>query len=70
MMTTAILLFARMAPFSTGDMVQIIFVLAVCGFVLWLLMTFVKMQPPFPQIIMFVVVAGLIWWLLTKFGVI
>lgn len=69
-MTNALLFLARMAPFKTGDMIQIVFVLAVCGFVLWLLMRFVKMEPPFPQIIMFVVVVCLIWWLLTKFGVI
>jgi hypothetical protein len=68
-MTTALLLFARVAPFNPRDMIQIIFVLAICGFALWILLRFVKMAEPFPQIIMFVVVCGLIWWLLTKFGV-
>lgn len=56
-------------PFSLRDGIEIVLVLVVCGFALWLLVNYVKMQPPFPQIIIFVVVVMMVWWLLTRFGV-
>lgn len=64
------MLFMRTAAFGLRDGIQIILVLAICGFALWVLLTFVKMQPPFPQIIIFVVVIMLVWWLLSRFGLI
>jgi len=70
MVTALSMVLLKMAPFAGKDIVQIVFALAICGFLLWLLLKYVPMQPPFPQIIMFVVVALLIWWLLSKFGMI
>ncbi len=69
MLGTLTMLFMRTAAFSLRDGIMIVLVLVVCGFALWLLVTYVKMQPPFPQIIIFVVVLMLVWWLLARSGV-
>lgn len=50
-------------------MIQLIILLAVFGFLLYLLNTYVPMAPPFKAIINFVVVLILILYLLNVFGI-
>jgi len=49
--------------------VQAVLVLAVVGFLLWLLLTYVPMAKPFPQIIVFVAVLCVVLWLLSALGI-
>jgi hypothetical protein len=58
----------HVAPFSLREGIIVVVVLAVCGFLLWLLFDNVPMTKPFPAVIMFVVFVMVLWWLLTRFG--
>ena len=49
-------------------LIQIVVVLAVVGLLLWLVLKYIPMAPPFPQIITVVVVICVILWLLQVFG--
>jgi len=51
------------------DLIQLLVVLIVVGVVLWLLNTYVPMQPPIKTIINVVVVLVLCLWLLQAFGI-
>ena len=53
-----------------GALVGVIIVLAIIGVCLWLLVTYVPMQPPFPQIIVVIVVLCVVLWLLTLVGIV
>lgn len=50
-------------------LIQIVVSLAVVGVLLWLLLTYVPMAAPIPQIITAVVVICVVIWLLNVFGV-
>ena len=50
-------------------LIQIVIVLAVVGFLLWLVMTYIPMPDPFKKIIMVVVVIFVVLWLLSAFGI-
>lgn len=49
------------------DLISLIVVLLVVGLILWLINTYVPLQPPFKQIINVVVVIAVILWLLKTF---
>ena len=51
------------------SLIGLIVVLAVVGFVLWLVMTYSPMPAPFKNVILVIVVLVLILWLLQVFGV-
>jgi hypothetical protein len=51
------------------DLLSILVVLVVCGLALYLVLTYVPMAAPFPQIITVVVVLVMCLWLLRAFGV-
>jgi hypothetical protein len=51
------------------DLIQLIVVLVVVGVILWLINTYVPMQPPFKTIINIVVILVLCLWLLSAFGI-
>lgn len=51
-------------------MIEILLVLAIAGFLLWFLQTYVPMAPPFRVVINFVVVICLICWMLSFLGLI
>lgn len=50
-------------------MISLILTLALVGFVLWLVLTYVPMPAPFPNIIVVLVVICLLLWLLRVFGI-
>jgi hypothetical protein len=50
------------------NIIYLILILAVIGFLLWLLLTYVPMPKPFPQIIVGIAVVAVILWLLSAFG--
>jgi hypothetical protein len=50
-------------------LIGLILTLAVVGFILWLIITYIPMPAPFKNIIVVVVVIVLILWLLQAFGV-
>jgi hypothetical protein len=51
------------------DLISLIVVLVVVGVILWLINTYIPMQPPFKQIVNVVVIIALILWILSAFGV-
>lgn len=46
----------------------LILILAIIGFVLWLVLTYIPMPAPFKSIITVIIVIALILWLLQVFG--
>lgn len=51
------------------DLIQLLIVLVVAGVILWLINTYIPMQPPIKTIINIVVVLILCIWLLQAFGI-
>jgi hypothetical protein len=51
-------------------LIQVIIVLVIVGFVMWLINTYVPMAAPIKTILNAVVVIALVLWLLTVFGII
>lgn len=51
------------------DLISLIITLAVVGFALWLLLTYIPMPDPVKKVIVAVVVLVLVVWLLQAFGV-
>jgi len=51
-------------------MIEVLVVLVVVGVVLWLVNTYVPMQPPFKAIINVVVLIAVLLWILSAFGLI
>jgi hypothetical protein len=49
--------------------IHLIIVLALVGLLMWLVNTYVPMQPPYKQIMNIVVIVAVILWLLSVFGV-
>ena len=50
-------------------LISLIVSLAVVGFLLWLVITYILMPEPFKKVILVVVVLVLVLWLLQVFGV-
>ncbi len=50
-------------------MIQLMLTLAIVGFVLWLLLTYVPMPDPFKKLLVVLVVVCVIVWLMGVFGV-
>lgn len=50
-------------------LIQVIIVLIVVGFVLWLINRFIPMASSIKSILNIVVVIAVIWWLLNLFGI-
>lgn len=50
------------------DPIHVLIILAVIGLLLWLVLTYIPMAPPFPRIITAVVVVITVLWLLQNFG--
>lgn len=50
-------------------MIELVLTLALVGFLLWLITTYIPMAPPIKNIITVVVVVCIILWLLNYFGV-
>lgn len=50
------------------SLITVVLVLAVMGFLCWLLFTKIPMASPFKEIITFVIVLAVILWLLSFFG--
>lgn len=46
------------------DLITLILVLAVVGFCLWLIVTYIPMPPPIKQVIIVIVVVVIVLWLL------
>lgn len=53
-----------------GSLIGVIIVLAIIGVAMWLLVTYVPMQPPFPTIIVVIVVLFVVLWLLSLVGIV
>lgn len=51
------------------SIITLLLVLAVVGFCLWLVLTYVPMPAPFKQVIVVIVVIALLLWLLNAFGI-
>ncbi len=51
------------------SILAVLLVLVIVGFLTWLLIQFVPMEPPFKQIIVGVIVILTVLWLLQNFGV-
>lgn len=51
------------------QLITVVLVLAILGFVCWLLFTKIPMQSPFREIAMFVIVLAVVLWLLSFFGI-
>ena len=49
-------------------LLQLVEVLIVVGFLLWLVNRFIPMQASIKSILNAVVVSGVVWWLLNAFG--
>jgi hypothetical protein len=52
------------------SIVSVVIVLCVVGVLLWLVNTYLPMQPPFKTLVNAVVVIAAVLWLLSAFGVI
>lgn len=52
------------------NIIYLLLVLAVFGFIFWLVNTYIPMQPPFKIIINVIAVVILVLWLLQLFGLI
>lgn len=50
-----------------GTLISLIVTLLVIGFILWLINTYIPIQPPFKQIINVVVIIAVVLWLVTKY---
>ena len=50
------------------DLIMLVLVLAIIGFVIWLITTKIPMDPLFRNIIYIVVLIVLVLWLLRRFG--
>jgi 1-acyl-sn-glycerol-3-phosphate acyltransferase len=50
-----------------GTLITLILTLLVIGFILWLINTYIPLQPPFKTIINVVVVIAVIIWLVHKY---
>ena len=50
-------------------LIQLVIMLAVVGFILWLILTYIPMPDPFKKIIIVIVVIVLILYLLSVFGI-
>jgi hypothetical protein len=50
------------------SLITLILTLAIVGFLLWLVLTYIPMPDPFKKVIMVVVVIAVILWLLNGFG--
>ena len=50
------------------DLISVVIVLAVVGVILWLLTTYVPMDPAIKKIIVAVVIIVVVLWLLNAFG--
>ncbi len=48
---------------------MLILTLAIVGFLLWLILTYIPMPAPFKQVILVIVVIAVVLWLLNGFGV-
>ena len=53
-----------------GLLLGVIVVLALIGFALWAVITYVPMAAPFPQIITVIVVLCLVLWVLSMIGIV
>jgi hypothetical protein len=51
------------------SLIVAVLTLAIAGFLCWLIIKFIPMPAPFPQVIAAVVVFGVIIWLLYWFGI-
>ncbi len=51
-------------------LISLILTLAVVGFLLWLIITYIPMPAPFKNVIVVIVVIVLVLWLLQVFGVV
>lgn len=51
-------------------LIELILVLAVVGFLTYLIVTYIPMPPPFPQVIIVIVVIVLVLYVLRAFGVV
>ena len=51
------------------SLISLIVSLAVVGFLLWLVLTYIPMPEPFKMVILVIVVLVLVLWLLQVFGV-
>ena len=51
------------------DPIYAVLVVAVVGVLVWLVTTYVPMNPPFPRIIQAVAVIATVLWLLASFGI-
>ncbi len=49
-------------------LIQLVLTLAVVGFILWLIITYIPMPSPFKQVIIVIIVIVLLIWLLGVFG--
>lgn len=45
------------------DLLTLVIVLALVGFIVWLVVTYIPMPPPFKQVIIVIVVIVLVLWL-------
>jgi hypothetical protein len=52
------------------SLISLIVVLAVVGFLLWMIQTYIPMSPPFKNVITVIVVLVLVLWLLSVFGIV
>lgn len=50
-------------------MIELIIVIAVVGFLVWLVSTYVKMPDPFKYAIYFVAAIGLLFFIMRAFGI-
>jgi len=53
---------------GTVDLIMLVLVLAVVGFIVWLITTRIPMPPIFQTVIYIVVAIVLVLWLLRRFG--
>jgi hypothetical protein len=51
------------------SLIGLVLTLAIVGFILWLIVTYIPMPAPFKQIILVVVIIVVLLWLLSQFGV-
>lgn len=52
-----------------SELITVILVLAILGFICWLLFTKIPMASPFKEIIMFIIILAVVLWLLSFFGI-
>jgi hypothetical protein len=50
------------------QLITVVLVLVVLGFICWLLFTKIPIQSPFREIAMFIIVLAVVLWLLSLFG--